>query len=339
MTPVKLINTTDLIAPGWRFVEAEYTGPDAVWEFHHGLPRNPLERLVRRPNLARYRAARQAAASAARAESALLISHLPRMAAATNRARSRRCPEVPHLAFSFNFTDLPKGADRERLARNLDGIDEFITFSEYEREVYAELFNQPVARFVHLPWAMDPPEPGPVNPVPFEGPYICAIGGEGRDYALLAKAMRALPETRLAIVARPHSIAGLEMPDNVATFTNLPLDQTWRLASDSSGIAIPLRDANTACGHITLVGAQLLSIPMVITRSTGVADYVDDATALMVPPQDLDAMVAALGEIADPSGAARARAVKAATRARIRHAPRQWADYIAGFCARMGRSG
>ncbi|MEM7506055.1 MAG: hypothetical protein AAF415_04860 [Pseudomonadota bacterium] len=333
---MKLINTTDLIAPGWRFVEDLCPAYD--WSFHHGLPTNALERLVRRPNLARYRAGWQAGRDAARRAAshgdAVLVSHLPRMAGATNVARRKFCPEVPQVAFSFNFTDLPQGADRRRLSRALVGVAEFVTFTEGERHLYAETFNQPVERFLHLPWAMDPPRAGPTNPAPWPDGYFSAIGGEARDYALMARAMRALPDQKLVIVARPHSLAEIDFPTNVAVFANLPAPQTWRIAVDSLGLVIPLRDAATTCGHITLVGAQLLGLPLVITRSAGVADYVDDETAFLVEAGDCDAMVSALGEVAQSRDAALARAARAQTLARTRSAPQVWADYFHDLSAR-----
>ena len=52
---------------------------------------------------------------------------------------------------------------------------------------------------------------------------------------------------------------------------------------------LPLKSETTACGHITLVGAQLLGIPLVITRSKGVADYVEDGvTATLVAAGDAE---------------------------------------------------
>lgn len=298
---MRFINTSDLADPAWRFIEPFCSDESISWEFHIGRPRNTLERLVPRPNLARWRAAGTAALSARRqSQPSVLVSHLPRIGAATNIFRRAFCPNVPQIAFAFNFTDLPTGADLVRMRKSLSGIDEFVVFSNFERGLYSRHFGIDETRFRYLPWAMETPKPGPTHPRPDLDNYFCAIGGEGRDYALLARAMREMPETKMIIVARPYSIKGIEFPDNVVVFTNLSAGETWRIASDSAGMALPLRSGETACGHITLVGAQLLGLPLIVTRSVGIEDYVRDGeNALLVSPQSAEALVLAIRQFRD----------------------------------------
>jgi hypothetical protein len=323
----RFINSTDLLAKDWRFLEPLSQNPDISWDFHYGRARNSLERAVPRPALGRYRAAFSAAMAARRDPNAVLVSHLPRMSAATNIFRKRLSPASKQIAFAFNFTDLPQGADHARLARGLQGIDEFIVFSNWEISVYSELFGIPSTKFRYLPWAMEPPVAGPDNPV--SGQYLCAIGGEGRDYALLARAMAKLPDINMVIVARPHSIAGLEFSDNVRVFTNLPAPQTWCIASDSLGLVVPLKTDTTACGHVTLVGAQLLGIPLLITRSRGVEDYVEDGrTAALVQAQDPEALIAAIQDMVKTPARAREIAQQAQQKARVQNSLAGWLAYF-----------
>ena len=328
MTTV-FVNNTDLLHPDWRFIEPFWSDPRATWDFYHGVPRNWIEARIRRPHLGRYRAALQAvrAARTQRARS-VLVSHLPAMAAATNILRRQLCPEVRQIAFAFNFTALPTGRRLSYFRRALQGIDEFVVFSQMEREVYAEAFDLPPERFHMLPWAADAPVVGPDNPVPFEGPYLCAIGGEGREYGLLAAVMRDRPQARMVVDASPSSVAGIEFPENVTLFTNLPGPQTWRLAKDSQGLVIPLKTADTACGHITLVGAQHLGIPLAITRSRGVSDYVDDQTAFLVPPQDNAALTQAIVTLDGAEASVDARRKKAQETAQTRSSLTGWVQYF-----------
>lgn len=328
MTTV-FVNNTDLMSTDWRFIEPQWTDPRAEWDFYHAVPRTWLEQKVKRPNLARYRAAQQAVrAAAARKDDSILVSHLPAMTAATNVLRRLQCPQVRQIAFAFNFTDLPTGARLSYFRWALRGIDEFVIFSEIEREIYSRTFGISQDRFRMLHWAMEAPVPGPDNPVTFEAPYLCAIGGEGRDYALLAEVMHQLPEVNLAIVARPHSIAGLRFPANVQVFTNLPGPKTWRLAQDSVGLVVPLKSADTACGHVTIVGAQLLNIPLVVTRSTGVQDYVSEDTACLVSPGNISEMEAALRAVSAQLQQVRDRQHLALEKARARSHMDHWVRYF-----------
>lgn len=340
MTPMRFINASDLAGPDWRFLAPVCDDPDLIWDAVSGRPRNRLERAIRRPSLARWRAATEAARAARAARGpALLVSHLPLMAAATNVMRRALCPGVPQVAFAFNFTDLPRGRRRALLARTLRGIEEFVVFSRFERPLYAAELGIPEARIRFLPWAMERPVPGPENPLPAEvtaAGYLSAIGGEGRDYALLAEVMRQRPGLRMVVVARPYSIAGIAFPANVTVFTNLPGPVTWRIAADSRALAIPLRTEETACGHITMVGARLLGLPLIVTRSRGVEDYVSAETALVVPAGDGAALGAALDRIgAEPQAVAR-MAAAAQARAEAENTLASWIGYFRALAERFG---
>ncbi|OED50712.1 hypothetical protein AB838_01110 [Rhodobacteraceae bacterium (ex Bugula neritina AB1)] len=328
MTTV-FVNNTDLLSSEWRFLEPVWSDPRATWEFFHGTPKNWLERSVSRPHLGRYRAALQAVRSArARPADSILVSHLPAMTAATNLARRHLCPDVRHIAFAFNFTDLPTGYRLSYFRRALQGIEQFVVFSEAERALYSQTFNIPKDRLRMLHWAMDAPVPGSENPAPFDGPYLCAVGGEGRDYTVLAEALRYLPEIKLALVARPHSIAGIDFPENVYVFVNLPAPQTWRLAQESGGMIIPLKTGQTNCGHVTIVGAQLLNIPLIVTRSAGVIDYVDDQTAFMTEPGNVADMIKAIRTLSYGQEPVKLRQCNALKTARARSSQTHWVRYF-----------
>ncbi len=115
-----------------------------------------------------------------------MISHLPLMSAAVSAGHGdalRR--RTPHLAFAFNFTTLPEGTRLRYMRQALARVDQFTIFSQHERGLYSNLFGIEPERFVPVMWTQDAPpvqtEPGLTG----DQPYLCAIGGEGRDFALL----------------------------------------------------------------------------------------------------------------------------------------------------------
>jgi hypothetical protein len=209
---------------------------------------------------------------AARARPDVIISHLPRMTAASAECTRliRRSPV--HLAFSFNFTDLPQGLDRQRLKAAFQRVDRFCVYSRFERELYSHHFSLDPERISVLDWTQDPPRvnPGPAPLPPMS--YVSAIGGEGRDYDTLIDAAGRLPHLGFIIVARPSSI-NRPLPPNVQVHYNLPADITWRIAADSLAMVLPLRSDTTCCGQITIVGARLLGIPIVASASHALQDY------------------------------------------------------------------
>ena len=138
----QITSISDVTLPGSYFVR----GPSgAIWRDFSGLPANMIERLVQRPRLSRYRAAWTGVATAGKSP---IISHLPRMTAAVSRAQSLQRNHSAHMAFSFNFTDMPVGADFDRLRRAFARVDQFCVFSQYEKQFYPLYFKLPEDRFI-----------------------------------------------------------------------------------------------------------------------------------------------------------------------------------------------
>ena len=170
-------------------------------------------------------------------------------------------------------------------------LDRFVCFSSVERARYPEYFGIPAGRIDSLRWSAA--EPGfdssatPIEPTP----YLCAVGGEGRDYVTLVEAMRRLPDHHLAIVTRPANVKGLDLPSNVSVRTNIPLADVWNLIAHAKLMVLPLHDTQVPCGHGTLIAAMQLETPSIVTESVAMTDYVsDEATGLICPPGDPDAM-------------------------------------------------
>jgi len=328
--PIKLVDVAELPVDA-KFVDLPDVDGDPVrWVRHSGLPQSSLERRVTRPRLSRYRAAWNAAAAARDAEA--IISHLPNVTAAVSDFGVLTGMRAPHLAFSFNFTDLPGAAKRLRFSTSLARVAQFAVYTEYEAALYADYFGLPPERFRPLLWTQETPTIGVVDPalVPSE-PFVAAVGGEGRDFAVLTAAAKALPEVPFIVIARPTG-ALRDPPPNMKVHFNLPAPQTWALASRAAGMLAPLRTDETCCGHITLVSGRMLGIPMITTRSRGTREYSEGfAGTQLVPASDTEALVAAISSLIEDPTPARAAAAGEVAEAAIRHERTRWAEYIADF--------
>jgi len=322
----RIVNVPDVSSADDPFVDL----PAFEWVRLSGLPANVIERKIRRPRLSRYRAA-WAAAGAATGDAAV-ISHLPLMTAAVERALGLRGRTPPHLAFSFNFTKLPEGGKRQSLAKAFARVARFAVYSGYERQLYARHFDLDPARIQPVVWTQDAPELAADFPH-MDGPYVCAIGGEGRDFPTLLSALARLPKGIGAVViARPHNLEGLTIPANVRVLANLPPPRTWALAAGSLGVLVPLLSRETCCGQVTLVSAKLLGLPMVTSVSEATGEYVDGREAILqTEAGDVDALVGAIERLADEREVLKAAAVAAVPRERALHDRSIWADYVARF--------
>ena len=171
------------------------------------------------------------------------------------------------LAFTFNFAELPKGRLRRLAAgRMFSSIERFVIFSSMERQLYAAAFDIPEERFDMIHWSVAPPEcsEGRIE----EGDYVCAIGGNARDYATLLKAAAQLPEVPFVLVVRPESLEGCR-PPNVRVHVNLTFAKSMNILKHSRFMVLPLAGSEVPCGHVTLVAAMHLGQTSIITNSSG----------------------------------------------------------------------
>jgi len=286
-----IVNVSESAAPAWNWIGGRFPEDPFRWLSFTGRPSSAFEEKLRRPKLSRYRACWEAALAAKRERAVLVVSHTPLVSAWTNLFCRALGVKAPHLAFSFTFSKLPTGLRRRFIVDSLKGIDRFVCFSSVERGRYPEYFGIPEDKIDSLRWSVGEPGLDPSTTPIEQAPYLCAVGGEGRDYETLVEAMRHLPDHRLAIVTRPANAAGLDLPPNVSVRTNIPLAEVWNLIAHAKLMVLPLRDTEVPCGHTTLITAMQLETPSIVTESVAMTDYIsDETTGLTCPPGDPDAM-------------------------------------------------
>lgn len=278
----------------WRWLDGRL---DASVDWHHTLSgeRTWLERTLPRPNLTNIRVGLKAALEARRLKADVVVTHEPRLAFWASTMSWLVGGESRLLAHTFNFTRLPHRLVPRRVARAIYAVafarvDRFVVFSEAEAAIYSRYFDVPRDRFDLVLWGMGVPdvEEGP----PFiEGDYVSSVGGNARDYATLMAAARRTPEIRYALVVRPDSLEGIDVPPNVEVHVNLSYARAMNVIRHSRFMVLPLEGAEVPCGHVTMVSAMHLGRAMVVTDSSGVRDYArHEDNALLVPPRDARAL-------------------------------------------------
>ena len=294
------MNVSESADPSWDWIGGRFPEDGFRWLSYTARPNPGLEERVQRPKISRYRACWDAARAAKREQAKLIVSHTPLVSAWTSIFCRALGVTAPHLAFSFTFSKLPTGARRAFIVNALRDIDRFVCFSSVERTRYVDYFDIPDDRIDSLRWSVSEPGFDPSTAPIEQAPYLCAIGGEGRDYATLVDAMRHLPDHRLAIVARPANVKGLEPTPNVSVRTNIPLADVWNLIAHAKLMVLPLRNTEVPCGHTTLITAMQLETPSIVTESVAMEDYVtDEVTGLVCPPRDPVAMARTIQRLWD----------------------------------------
>jgi glycosyltransferase involved in cell wall biosynthesis len=283
----------------WQWY-AKDCGDRARWIFYTELePRTLLERYIRRPRLSRVFTAFRCVRSARRASAAAIASFSQFNTLWTALALRLLHVDKPLLAITFHFSKLPTGARFLLSKWAYSRVARFSVHSEVERERYARHFGIPVERFDFVRWGVEPSSVDIAErPAPLAGPYICALGKDGRDYRTLIEAMKRLPHLVLVLVVQPYNIAGIDLPENVKVYCDIPREDALNILKHSQFMALPLESNEISCGHITIVSAMFCRKAIVATRSSGIEDYFPpDYDAPMVPAGDVDGWVHALQEM------------------------------------------
>jgi glycosyltransferase involved in cell wall biosynthesis len=284
----RIVVLHDNANPDWRWVAHHL--PEFTWEFVQAPAANGG--IGNRIN--RMRAAWRAARLSRDAD--LLLTFDEGLCAALVLSRMVTGKAPPLVSYYFNFDRLQGGLKQTRQSFLFRQVDRFVVSSTVERTLYSTHFAIDPARFDFIHWGVKPPVASDFRLGVSD--YICAVGGNSRDYAMLMQVAAARPHMPFVIVARPANLAGLSVPANVTTLTNIPYGDAMAVVAGARAMALPLVTTETPCGHVTIVSAFYLGCPLVTTRSTGVDDYVTDGeTGLVVAQGSVAEMGAALDRL------------------------------------------
>ncbi len=164
---------------------------------------------------------------------------------------------------------------------------EVIAFSEGERRVLIEAVGIPPARIHKLVWgaeARDALQTEGHNASGTDRPYVFSGGYANRDYATLFAAVEGLAHPVVVVASSRNRLQ--DAPANVDLRMDLPEEEFDRLLRGSNLLVIPLRATGEASGQSVLLRGIQHGRPFVGTRHDALVDYLGEAYAGFVPPED-----------------------------------------------------
>jgi hypothetical protein len=234
--------------------------------------------------------AREAAhrATGRRRSAAGVITVFPQLALCAALWKVMTRHRIPLLAWCFNAGRLPQGMRRKVASVSLRHVDSFVVHSRGEVDSYSEWTGIPRHRFHFVPM-QKPSEPVECGE-DHTRPFVLAMGSAQRDYRTFFTAIKELPY-RAVVVAGRHAVASLDIPGNVEVVQGITIDACHELTQRARVVVVPIDNAVTASGQVTLLDALMYGRATVATRSVGTIDYVRDGeTGLLVNVHDVRAM-------------------------------------------------
>jgi glycosyltransferase involved in cell wall biosynthesis len=285
--PPRIVVFHDSANPHWRWVSHHM--PEYEWAFVQA----PSAGGGLRNRIGRLQAAVKAAWMSRGAD--LVITFDEGLCSALELARLPLGRLPPHICYYFNFDHLPTGFKQRRQAFFFRRVGRFVVSSRAECMIYSDHFGIDRERFDFILWGVNAPVVS--NMQTGSRPYVCAVGGNARDYPLLMQVAAARPDIRFVVVARPANLAGLNIPPNVETMCNIPYPDAMAVVKGARMMALPLLRTDAPCGHVTIVSTFYLGTPLVITASTGIEDYVKHGVTGLVCAPGAEAMGAEIDRL------------------------------------------
>ena len=144
-----------------------------------------------------------------------------------------------------------------------------------------------------------------------------------RDYATLFEAARRLPPgfPFIRIACKPADVQNSVPPPNVLLQHDLWGEPFRETLARASLVVVPLRPIPISAGQTVFLTAMSAARPIVATRTSASSEFLDDACAWLVPPENPDALAAAIQEAVNHPDLARAKAEAARARFNAVHSP------------------
>jgi len=204
--------------------------------------------------------------------------------------------------------------------------DLLVTSSLGEIDIYSERLGIPRERFRFVLFHTNVLSPGQVGR---ERGYAFSAGRTGRDYALLAEAVRGL-DLDLIVLGGAANLENVEFPSRTQVLTDEPYERYLELLHGCDFVIVPLDEIRSSRGQVVILEAMAMGKPVIATKTVGTVDYVDSGeNGLLVPPGEaapLRAAIQSLSEDASLRAQFSARGLEAVQR----HTFRSYVETILG---------
>lgn len=167
------------------------------------------------------------------------------------------------------------------------------------------------------------------------GDYVLTVGFDiARDYSTFLEAMKGLPYKTI-MVARPRSVKGATLPSNVELEPDASYVRLRELYAGARCVVLPVKPdsfpyGGDTSGATALAEAMAMAKPIVTTERKHWSDYVvDGESALVVPPEDPQALREAIQETFENESLGESLGQAALKTARERLSSRRFAEQLA----------
>jgi len=164
-------------------------------------------------------------------------------------------------------------------------------------------YGLPRERFAYVPWPLAMEAPPELPPTPSE-PLVVSAGRAYCDWPTVFAAARGADWPLTVVCDRKdrRTVRRLNQDVEAEVLSEIPREDFYALLRRATVSVAAMAEVHTSQGHIRVMDAANHGVPLVVSDTASVADYVEhERTALVVPPGDPAALRAAVDRLlSDP---------------------------------------
>ncbi|HFI0710402.1 TPA: glycosyltransferase [Streptococcus suis] len=177
---------------------------------------------------------------------------------------------------------------RKRIVElSLANISEVIVYSSKEVRYYQSIFPKYKEKFKFIHYGMDYDDSGVYNgDLPKD--YIFSGGGSNRDYSTLIRAFeKAKIDSKLVIASQPWKVP-YTTDERIRVLSDVVVENFGDVMKHSKILILSLKDTDISAGHMVMLQAMKLGVPIIVNDIPAVRDYVDDSIVTFYESGNID---------------------------------------------------
>ena len=174
-----------------------------------------------------------------------------------------------------------------------------IVYGDSEVELYSNMFQSLCGKFVFLQYGRDYYYKDKL-PFTHERRYVASGGRSNRNYETLCKAFEKTVTSAkydCLIATRPECVTPELEKSNVNFLYGITLNQFGSFIEGAQIFILPLLNTNLSAGHMAMMEAMSVGVPILVTDIPAIRNYVDDSCVFFYKPDDSDDMASKIDYI------------------------------------------
>jgi glycosyltransferase involved in cell wall biosynthesis len=229
----------------------------------------------------------------------LIISGGPKMGFFVGMINRFTLCKIDHVIWDFNVQSIYTGIKRWVSKIAFKYVKFIVVYSAHEMRIYSEMIGLPQSRVVYKYYSgpyLDDERYLNLNCIKHN--YIVSAGFSGRDYRFLSAVAGKMTDVPFVLLTLPIAIKDIIFSSNVKIISGIPEVEYCRYIANSKLAFLPLKNKETANGHIAIVQAMCLKTPLLTNITEGTRDYLlPGVNSMIFPEGDVESTVEIIRKI------------------------------------------